>query len=326
MNVFGLDIGTANLVSAFLDKEENVKFKHQRDAYIQIDRNKYTDKILKENKVQYAEYQGKSYVLGTDAFEIANVFNRECQRPMKDGVISHSEREALPMIELLIKSIVGNKGGKVCFSIPAKAVDSDTEIFYHQGVFDMCLKNLGFETSHINEGQAVVFAELNEEKYSGIAISCGAGLTNIAVSCMGTEAVSFSVQRAADWVHKQVSTILGMPASRVAAEIEDREFNICKPNGEFEVAVALTYRSYLAYVIDLIHKQIVASGSVPYFKEAVPVVCAGGTSMATGFVELFKSIFDMKDFPIKISGIRHAKNPFYSVAEGCLYAALSEEE
>jgi len=325
MGHVGLDIGTANLVSAFMNDNEEIEYKIQRDAYIEIERNRYTDKILQESGVQYVEYNNKTFVLGTNAFELANVFNRECQRPMKDGLISHDEAESVPVIELLIHSLIGDgkEGDICCFSIPAKAIDSDKEVFYHEGLFKQLISNQGYNPITINEAFAVILSELSEDKYTGIAISFGAGLTNVSVSYMGTECVSFSVNRGGDWIDKQVSTILGIPASRVAGEKENEEIDLCRPSGQFEVALSLTYKALIDYVVNLIAERLVKSKKVPYFKEPINIICSGGTSLAKGFIELFNDKFKKEDFPIKIKEIKLAQNPLYAVAKGCLLSALS---
>ena len=60
---------------------------------------------------------------------------------------------------------------------------------------------------------------------------------------------------------------------------------------------------------------------------AIPFVISGGTSRAGGFMDVFKQEFDdikKKNFPIKISDIRQAKDPMTAVAEGLLVLAMQE--
>ena len=62
--------------------------------------------------------------------------------------------------------------------------------------------------------------------------------------------------------------------------------------------------------------------SVP---EPIEIVCAGGTSMIGGFIEVFQDEFNSVNFPIEVKNIRRAEDPLYSVSKGCLVAALSDE-
>ena len=93
----GLDVGTANLASAIQDKEGNVTIKIQRNAFIDIDADDYTRNMLTKLNVQYVAINGKMVVVGDPAFELANILNRETRRPMKGGVISPNENEAMPI-------------------------------------------------------------------------------------------------------------------------------------------------------------------------------------------------------------------------------------
>ena len=62
--------------------------------------------------------------------------------------------------------------------------------------------------------------------------------------------------------------------------------------------------------------------------EPIPFVISGGTSKATGFMDVFKGEFDKirGTFPIKISEVRQAKDPLQAVANGLLVLALEEHE
>ena len=53
---------------------------------------------------------------------------------------------------------------------------------------------------------------------------------------------------------------------------------------------------------------------------------SGGTSLAGGFLDFFKAVFEKKRkrFPIEISEIRHAKDPLNAVAHGMLIQAMQE--
>jgi hypothetical protein len=48
--------------------------------------------------------------------------------------------------------------------------------------------------------------------------------------------------------------------------------------------------------------------------------------MIGGFVEVFRDEFKAVKFPIQVKSIRRAEDPLFSVAKGCLVAALSDEE
>ena len=73
------------------------------------------------------------------------MFNKETRRPLSKGVISPTEKEALPMVELLIKSVVGEptyKGEIVYFSIPGEPLDAEFNVLYHTKMIEGFLKDI----------------------------------------------------------------------------------------------------------------------------------------------------------------------------------------
>ena len=54
------------------------------------------------------------------------------------------------------------------------------------------------------------------------------------------------------------------------------------------------------------------------------IVCAGGTSLIGGFIDVFRDEFESIKFPIQVKNIRLAEDPLFSVSKGCLVAALSD--
>jgi len=291
----GLDVGTANLVSSFQDASGNVNLKIQRNAFIDIDCDDYTRNMLTRLGVQYVVVNGRMVVVGDPAFELANIFNRNTRRPMKEGMISPDEAE----------------------------IDADMNVVYHQGVFGGLLKGLGYEPKPLVEGHAVVFSELAEDDFTGIGISCGGGMFNVCVSYKSIPALSFSTSRGGDWIDRNVASVLGISSSR-ACGLKEKGIDITNPNGREEEAVEIYYRNLIAYTLKNIKESFESSSSMPKFPDPISIVCAGGTSMIGGFTEVFQQEFEKINFPMDVKEIRLAEDPLYSVSKGCLVAALSE--
>src|SRR2546426_2201583 len=322
----GLDVGTANLASAIQDKDGNVIIKIQRNAFIDIDADHYTRNMLTKLNVQYVSINGKMVVVGDPAFELANILNRETRRPMKGGVISPSEQEAMPIEKLLLENLLGapNYPDERCyFSVPADPIDADFNVVYHKGIFGGMLKKLGFEPKPILEGHAVVFSELAEDDFTGIGISCGGGMFNVCVSYKSIPALAFSTARGGDWIDRNVATVLGIKASRATA-IKEKGVNLLSPNNREEEAIEIYYRNLISYTLEAIKTRFEGSTGMPSFPEPIEIVCAGGTSMIGGFIEVFQDEFQSIKFPIQVKSIRRAEDPLFSVAKGCLVASLSD--
>jgi hypothetical protein len=322
----GLDVGTVNLASAVQDVEGNVSIKIQRNAFIDIDADDYTRNMLTKLNVQYVVLNGKMVVVGDPAFELANIFNRETRRPMKGGVISPQETDALPIEKLLLENLLGaptSEGENCYFSVPADPIDADFNVVYHKGLFAGILKKMGFNPKPLVEGHAVVFAELAADDFTGIGISCGGGMFNICVAYKSIPALSFSTSRAGDWIDRNVATVLGIKASRASA-IKEKGINILQPKNREEEAVEIYYRNLISYTLENIKHRFESASGMPSFPDPVEIVCAGGTSLVGGFIEVFKQEFEAIKFPIQVKNIRRADDALFSVAKGCLVAALSD--
>jgi len=215
----GLDVGTANLVSSFQDNTGNVNLKIQRNAFIDIDCDDYTRNMLTRLGVQYVVVNNRMVVVGDPAFELANIFNRNTRRPMKDGMISPDESDALPIEKMLLETLLGQpkQQGEVCYySVPAEPIDADLNVVYHQGVFGGLLKGLGYDPKPLVEGHAVVFSELAQDDFTGIGISCGGGMFNVCVAYKSIPALSFSTTGGGEG---QIATLLACLESAPAAPV-----------------------------------------------------------------------------------------------------------
>ncbi|HLY07810.1 MAG TPA: hypothetical protein VKW04_00770, partial [Planctomycetota bacterium] len=164
----GLDVGTVNLVAASQNAENEIELKLQRNVFLDVEITPYTKAMLTKLNVGYVIQGKRMYILGEPAFKLANVLGRRTRRPMKDGLISPKEQDALPIMKLLIGSILEEPRipQEVCFySVPGDPVDTDLSVAYHRDLFDAVLKSLGYKPSHILEGHAVTFAELGDEDF-----------------------------------------------------------------------------------------------------------------------------------------------------------------
>jgi hypothetical protein len=247
---------------------------------------------------------------------------------MYKGVVSAKEKDAKRVLAFILKEVVGQAsepGEKLVFCVPAQPVDQEDEDFdvgYHEDVVKTILAECGYSARAINEAEALCYAELENDEYTGIAISCGAGMTNVCVMLNGEPTVVFSTTKSGDWVDRMSAVATGEPDSVVQAEKEGGGFKIGEP---IENPVLGAVAAYYERLIDYTTKQLAAAltghKSLPKFKDALTIVVAGGTSQANGYIEEFTKKLEDNNFPLKIKVVRHAADPLHAVAKGCLIAA-----
>ena len=146
---------------------------------------------------------------------------------------------------------------------------------------------------------------------------------NVCVSYKSIPALTFSTSRGGDWIDRNVATVLGIKASRATA-IKEKGVDICNPKSREEEAVEIYYRNLISYTLENIKRRFESSQGMPSFPDPIDIVCAGGTSLIGGFIDVFKEEFETIKFPIEVKNVRLAEDSLFSVSKGCLVAALSD--
>jgi hypothetical protein len=328
----GLDVGTSFIVLSKDNDAGNVEYKEFRDAFYVIKpttpvATKMIEKGL-AGKTFIKDVDGSFIILGKDAIEKAIERNDTAKRPMYRGVVSAKEKDAKRVLAFILKEVVGqaaNPGDKLVFCVPAQPVDQETEDFdvgYHEDVVKSILTECGYDARAINEAEALCYAELENDDYTGIAISCGSGMTNVCVMLNGEPTVVFSTTKSGDWIDRMSAVATGEPDSVVQAEKEGGGFKVgeTNPNPILE-AVATYYERLIDYTVKQLAFALGGHKALPKFKDPLKIVIAGGTSKADGYVDTFKKKLGELDFPVKISEVVHAVDPLHSVSKGCLIAS-----
>jgi len=326
----GLDVGTAFIYAA--EKAGNeISFKIERDAFFGIPYTEHLQDRLKSiferENVNYVQQKDQIYVIGNNALRFANLFQRNVRRPLERGVISPREKDALPIIKLMIEGAIGphrHTGETVYYSVPAEPVDADFDIMYHQRVIDSLLSDLNYTPKPINEGLAVIFSELAEENFSGLAFSFGGGMINVCLANLSLPIVTFSVARGGDWIDKQAAQAIGEPVSVVTSWKEsfldlDKKENLSR----IEQALSIYYDIMLDYTLSHLKEKI--EGSAAYFEKPLKVVISGGTAKPNGFLNRFQETWKKLKLPFELGEARLALQPLHSVAKGALIAAIADE-
>ncbi len=327
----GLDVGTSYIVLA-KQGDKGTVYKDFRDAFYVIKpttpvATKMIEKGL-TGKTFIKDADGSFILLGKDSIEKAIERNDTAKRPMFRGVVSAKEKDAKKVLSFILKEVAGKAtkdGEKLVFCIPAQPVDQEDDDFdvgYHEDVVKTILSECGYNARSINEAEALCYAELENEDYTGIGVSCGAGMTNVCVMLNGEPTVVFSTTKSGDWIDRMAAVATGEPDSVVQVEKEGGNFTIGVP---VENPVLAAVSAYYERLIDYTTKHLALALSnhkaLPKFKDPLSVVVAGGTSQAKGYVENFTKMLVANEFPVKVKEVRHASDPLHAVAKGCLIAS-----
>jgi hypothetical protein len=341
----GLDVGTGILVMSYANQENNIVNKSVRDSFLELTPpNKLVyntmRKGLVKSEINFFESEDKFFILGDDSLIQSIERQMVVRRPMSKGVISPKETYALPLFKALLREVLGtplDAFEKIIYSIPAPPIDRSFDIIYHEKVIETVLRDLGFESKSINEGHAIIFSEAAEYDYTALAISCGAGMLNVAITNTADLVLSFSLSKSGDWIDESSALSLGYdPSSKemqqvtpnLVTYIKEQGVDIRNPdlNDKVKLSITAHYRALISYIIENLVTEISRQNKIPQFIKPLPVIVSGGTSLAIGFMDIFEEELrkNEKRLPFKLGIIKQAEKPLTAVSEGCLLALLSD--
>lgn len=329
----GFDCGTYNLITCKRNNEGNLVYKREVNAFIEIPLdNDFVYNMMKKSGVPLIlrEDANKAYALGEASVNMAYAMSgTELRRCMKDGCVNPKEKDAFQILNIMMHSLLDNitKDQEILYySVPANAVNKETDADYHGKILDAIFKAFknekGFtvKAHPINEALAIVYSELESTAYTGIGISCGAGMVNVCFAVFGNPAFSFSIVNSGDWIDQKAAEATGESPT----VINKRKHNIdllAPPKDMIERAIQTQYRLMIEKTVKGI-KDGVAKNEKARLDQPVNIVVAGGTSSPNGFEVLFKEIVEATpEFGINVGEIIKPADPLRCVAKGCLIAA-----
>jgi actin-like ATPase involved in cell morphogenesis len=322
----GLDIGTSRIVMA--DGSAQKDTRSQLNAFVAVPSSEMAENVLKHKNMVYERNCKNLYVYGNDSNFFASFLNVDARRPMRDGLLNAHEEMSNHIMQLIIQRLVPRARGKemLYFSVPGKGEGVNGKLVYHEAMLRNFLQTLGYNARSINEGQAVVFSELQEENFTGIGISFGGGMCNVSVSFMSMPMITFSIPKGGDYIDRNVTEVLGEAnTTKVRIEKEESLDLSRQPKGDLDRALHIYYEDLMQSLIERLRAEFRASSQLPKIDRPMPIVLAGGTAKPAGFLQKFESMLRAGgEFPIEISDVRMAKDPLTATANGCYIAALSE--
>lgn len=329
--MLGFDCGTYNLVCCSRDKEGNFAYKREVNAFLELPlENRFVFNMMKTAGVPLIERDKVAYALGEAAVNMTYTMSAlELKRPMIHGCVNPKEKDAFQIMSIMMHSLIDNvkKDGEVLYyCVPSNAINQDTDADYHQRILDAIFKAYRNETGYkvdahpINEALALVYAELAQKAFTGIAMSFGGGMINVCYAMYGNPVFKFAIVNSGDWIDRQAAKATGESISFINKE--KTKIDLSKqPNNLVERAIHTQYRLMIEHTVAGLKQGFSDVTKTVRTDAPVDVVIAGGTSSPNGFGELFRETISQVELPIKVGTIIKPSDPLYSVARGCLIAA-----
>ena len=321
----GFDIGTSRIVTA-RQADANIQYNVQLNGFVGIPYSKMTARMLEKEAVPHAVTGDEILVHGNESERFADLLDKDIRRTMTRGILNPDEPDSIRFIREIATSMVGagSPNQLLCFSVPAAPLGTEESLTYHEATLRQVFSDLGYSVKSINEGLAVVYAEMESTNYTGIGISCGGGLCNVCLSYLSVPVFSFSIPKAGDFIDNSAASVTGERANRIRI-YKEKSFHI---NGHYEdkmkQAIGVYYDDMIQSLVAGMRNAFQQSRKLPNLSKAIPLVLSGGTAMPAGFRERFEKTLRESSFPIELSEIRMAAEPLTATAKGALVAALCD--
>ena len=333
MSAIGFDCGTYNLVCCKRNEKKELEYTREVNAFIEmpID-NRFVFNMMKNAGVPLIERQdaGVAYALGEAAVNIAYTMNNvELKRPMKDGCLNPKEKYAQQIMSIMMHSLIktADNGDPLYYSVPANAINEETDSDYHGKVLEAIFKAFKDDDDNkvepfpINEGLALIYSELKKKAYTGIGISWGAGMINVCFANSGFPVFQFSIVNSGDWVDKMAAKATGETSTFINKEKEKLDLTI-DSDSLVQRAIKAQYGIMVQKTVTEIKRGLEESNNKARNPgHPIDIVISGGSSSPNGFKKLFSDVVKKAHLPIDMGEIINPKDPLYSVARGCLFAA-----
>lgn len=334
MSGIGFDVGTFNLVCCKRNDKGDFVYKREVNAFLEMPLdNDFVFNMMKQAGVPLIKREDANlaYALGEAAVNMAYTMTQlELKRPMKNGCVNPKEKDAFQIMNIMAHSLldeVSHDKEILCYCVPANAINQETDADYHQKIVEAIFKayksDKGFKVDAraINEGMALVYAELKEKMFTGVGVSCGAGMVNVAFSLFGAPVFTFALVNSGDWIDKQAAAATGETIAFINKT--KTKIDLGKdPNTLVERAIKTQYELMIEKTVTGIKKGL-ENNKEKNAKLDSPVdfVVAGGTASPPGFDKLFEKLLRDAKLPIEVGKVIRPSDPLYSVARGCLIAA-----
>ncbi len=325
----GVDAGTSRIVCYRNSGDGAPSVSADLNAFIELPRVPAIQNSLRQRQVPFLTEKDKLLVCGGWSLTFAELFHAELRRPMQSGVINPEENIALHVMSGIFARLLGpsqSNSERLAFSVPSPSADaselpSPSQLTNHESLLTALFSRLGYKATAVKEGEALIYAECADTQYSGIGISFGAGLCNVAMTYLAVPILDFSIARGGDFIDDSAAAVLKEKSSRVRI-IKEQSFSLANPSEDPVLrAVRVFYEELIGTVIEKIVAVFRLSPDVPRLSEPVPLILAGGTALPQGFRSAFNSAIQQCELPLRISEVRMAHDPLNAVARGALQYA-----
>lgn len=184
-----------------------------RSVYSILPDNTEQRRLLEKAKIAYAACDDNLILLGEAAEELSRLFQTPCIDLLPGGTVPQSDPVARQIIALFIDALLPapTMERQICCFTQSGHARAQTSFESRTGFVAHLIQLRGYVPRPLGAGMALIFAELVQEKFTGIGLALGAAGAEISIAHCGHEIASCSVPRGRVWADELATLIATEP-------------------------------------------------------------------------------------------------------------------
>jgi hypothetical protein len=241
---------------------------------------------------------------------------------------------AATMIESLVPRC-GVRAGTCGLILPGNPVAPANASDPLLGFVQRLLTLRGYHTMVVHSALACVLADLDDQGFSGVGVSVGAGFAGVTIAINGRSLGEWTVRRGCDQLDETFARSRGrflfdscgnkyLDLGAVSRWRTGSPIDLANPRTDDEDLLRSLTREWLTSVLREIGQQIELTGVSGTLPPYLGLVVGGGPARMTGFDQLVAEAMHRTQFPVRISEVRSGRSSEFNLARGCLIAVELE--
>lgn len=348
MNV-ALDVGSREMRALRFRQDGSLSARRSSSQFCVLEDAEPLRSLFDRIETTYARCDGQILIYGADAEPFSALFRTPLLDLFPDGRLPDDDPPVRQLTAMLIESLIGRSSSNdaVCvLTMPGEPTTEESVDRGTAGFLSRLVKLQGYRPLILSAPHAVVLANLAEETFTGIGLSCGAGACQASLVHRGMELACCSVPYAGNWIdgrmargrkdyvwdafgYKHLNTAVirmrkeafcnrpdstdGSPASESGAFSEDDRQKLFDLHRGMLEAVFREAASVFAPLVE--------RWNLP---RRLSLVVAGGSARIPRFEELVSAVLRTIRMPVTIQRTLIATDSDFTVARGGLIRAELE--
>ena len=331
-----LDLGSHSFRS-LRSAGDHLVARRMRSTYCTLSDSETHRRLLERTGTEFLTCDQHLVLIGEPAIEISRLLQIPCLELLPRGQLAAHDPISRQIINLLIDALLpqAEAGGVCCFthggamrrSLVAAQLD----------FFSRLIRLRGYTPLPLPAGQALILAELVEDRFTGIGVVVGAAACEVTVTQLGQELHSWTIPRGGRWIDEHMARERGdllhdaagqrlLDLDKAALDREALAPAVLAPVSRDEKLLARLCRELTWEIADDLCQKLREDPRLGSLPRPLSLVCGGGIAQVPGFGDLLQDALHLRDAANPVGRIVTADSSPYTIARGLLVHAELETQ